>query len=361
VGNAEEVRRTKERQDILDLLSEGFPEGMTPRQVSEALDKNYHTTRCLLCKMEAVGEIQHTDSQYVAIPMDNSGNQIDYRNQCNQSNQSVPSALQRDDQVARSDKPSLPATDYGDYTDYAHESASVNVSQTHSIPPPFGGCSLQFPSASGDVLSQKEDVQDTQDLWDDVVISVINRNQSRSATTQESDHVEPSSANIDYGDYADATDYGDHADYAHESVLAYWSQPYETDPLLAGASLQHLTEARELLTEKEDIQGAQDHQVDYADVVINRNHCNQSDLQHSQATLRVEQSEIDSALYANDSSPGKARASPFVRSKKRCPHYPHARWIRFDPSGQASCDKMDCWDRFRLMKIGEALDYRPLA
>ena len=68
VGNAEEVRRTKERQDILDLLSEQFPEGMTPRQVAEALDKNYHTTRCLLRKMEVAGEIQHTDSQYVAIP-----------------------------------------------------------------------------------------------------------------------------------------------------------------------------------------------------------------------------------------------------------------------------------------------------
>jgi hypothetical protein len=93
VGNAEEVTRTKERQDILDLLSEQFPEGMTPRQVAEALDKNYHTTRCLLRKMEAVGEIQHTDSQYLAIPRDNSGNQSDYTdacNQCNHRNQSVP-------------------------------------------------------------------------------------------------------------------------------------------------------------------------------------------------------------------------------------------------------------------------------
>jgi len=68
VGNAEEVRRTKERQEILDLLSEQFPEGMSPRQVAEALDKNYHTTRCLLRKLEVAGEIQHADSQYVAIP-----------------------------------------------------------------------------------------------------------------------------------------------------------------------------------------------------------------------------------------------------------------------------------------------------
>ena len=79
------------------------------------------------------------------------------------------------------------------------------------------------------------------------------------------------------------------------------------------------SEAGDLLTEKEDIQNAQDHQVDYADSVINRNQRNQSDLQHSQATLRVEQSESDSALHANDSSPGKARASPFAQTRSVVP------------------------------------------
>jgi hypothetical protein len=34
--------------------------------------------------------------------------------------------------------------------------------------------------------------------------------------------------------------------------------------------------------------------------------------------------------------------------------------VRFDPSGQAWCDKLDCWDCYRLMKIGEALEYRCL-
>jgi len=101
--------------------------------------------------------------------------------------------------------------------------------------------------------------------------------------------------------------------------------------------------------------------ADYEDGVINRNQRNQSDLQHSQATLRVEQRESNSALHANSASAGKARASPSASSKKRCPHHPHARWIRFDPSGQAWCDKMNCWDCYRLMKIGEALGYRPLA
>src|SRR6266700_8164830 len=44
----------------------------------------------------------------------------------------------------------------------------------------------------------------------------------------------------------------------------------------------------------------------------------------------------------------------------RCPHHPRARMVRFDPAGQAWCDRMDCWDRYRLMKIGEALGYRCL-
>ena len=31
--------------------------------------------------------------------------------------------------------------------------------------------------------------------------------------------------------------------------------------------------------------------------------------------------------------------------------------VRFDPVGQAWCDRLDCWDCYRLMKIGEALGY----
>jgi hypothetical protein len=34
--------------------------------------------------------------------------------------------------------------------------------------------------------------------------------------------------------------------------------------------------------------------------------------------------------------------------------------VRFDPAGQAWCDRLDCWNCYRLMKIGEALDYRCL-
>ena len=99
---------------------------------------------------------------------------------------------------------------------------------------------------------------------------------------------------------------------------------------------------------------------DDINTVSSRNHRNHYDLQHSRAIEQVEHYEFDAAPDTNDSSPGNARASPVAQSKKRCPHHLHARWVRFDPSGQAWCDKMACWDSYRLMKIGEALDYRSL-
>jgi hypothetical protein len=43
--------------------------------------------------------------------------------------------------------------------------------------------------------------------------------------------------------------------------------------------------------------------------------------------------------------------------KKSCPHHPYARMVRFDPAGQAWCDRLDCWDCYQLMKIGEMLGY----
>lgn len=34
--------------------------------------------------------------------------------------------------------------------------------------------------------------------------------------------------------------------------------------------------------------------------------------------------------------------------------------VRFDSAGQAWCDRLECWDCYRLTKIGEALYYRCL-
>ncbi len=201
-------------------------------------------------------------------------------------------------------------TDYVDYADDVNESVSANGSQTHGIPPPLAGTSLQFISTPQDLLSQSKDLQDAQDHREVAVINRHQRNQSMSATTQVSDHVGRTSPK--WSDYSDYSDYVDYADYANESVSAYWFQTYKPDPPPIGASLQYFSEARDLLNEREDIQGAQGQRVDYADGVINRNQCNQSDLPCSQAKLRVEHNEGEMAVDLNDSSPGKARASPFV-------------------------------------------------
>lgn len=49
-----------------------------------------------------------------------------------------------------------------------------------------------------------------------------------------------------------------------------------------------------------------------------------------------------------------------LQQKGRCSHHPHAKQVRFDPTGQAWCDRVECWDCYRLMKIGEALGYPEL-
>lgn len=47
--------------------------------------------------------------------------------------------------------------------------------------------------------------------------------------------------------------------------------------------------------------------------------------------------------------------------KNCCPHHPRERLVRFDPVGQAWCDRLDCWDCYRLMKLGESLGYSSLS
>src|SRR5260370_25406461 len=228
VGSAEEVIRTKERQEILDLLTRQLPEGMGPRQVAEALHKKYHTTRSLLRKMEAAGEIRHVKSHSVAIPRDIFRNQC---NHCNQRNQSVASTLQPAGQMTRGEEPCPSATDYSDYADYADESISTHVSKTHNIAPPLAGAYLPNPAASEDLPSEREDVQDAQDPREGTVINCHQRNQSMPSTTQAGDHVEQCSPtrsdDTDYTDYTDYVDYvddTDYSDYVHVRVTSDRSQ-----------------------------------------------------------------------------------------------------------------------------------------
>ena len=60
LGDAEEVKRSQQRNEILALLAEAG-EPLTPKQVADLLGKNYNTTKRLLQKMKADGELKVND------------------------------------------------------------------------------------------------------------------------------------------------------------------------------------------------------------------------------------------------------------------------------------------------------------
>src|SRR5262249_46467764 len=68
LGSSEEIGRTQARREILDLLREQpQEEGMRPREIARALEKNYHTTRALLGKMVESGEVMRIGGRYAAL------------------------------------------------------------------------------------------------------------------------------------------------------------------------------------------------------------------------------------------------------------------------------------------------------
>ena len=349
------VKRTKERQEILDLLIEQLPEGMSARQVAEALGKNYYTTRSLLRKLEATGEISHINNHYVAIA---GGNSHNHYHHCNQHHQTEPSAQHTIGQIEHGEGSCLPSrddSDYGDDSDGACEKVLRNESRKQSNPP-FGGCSLPFSARSDKAPPQSAVVPHVQDQRDDDVTSVISRHH-RNHSPSTAPQMNNSLKSTDDSDYGDDTDHGV---FSHGRKSACWPQKQETDLPPTATSLGYQTALGDQITQEHDEDGTRDQRVDDDISVITCNHRNHSDLNASQTIFRAERHQSDNAPDTNNTSPGKARASPIVQDKMRCPHHPHTRLIRHDPSGQAWCDKMDCWDSYRLVKIGEALDYRSL-
>ncbi len=247
VGNAEELRCTRARQEILDLLREQDPDGMSAREIAEALEKNYHTTRSLLRKMEEAGEVRRVDGKYIAI------------------------------------------------------SADTGHPQGH-------------PAYGTDQQEQREQQQPT------------------------------CSAAIDDVDYSDYADYAD--DTPHDSFTGICN-------LSEGTGVHETQESNSV---REDVDERQQEQDQREPTVINRhqrNHCNQRHQIHEQ-TAAVGVRGASSNGTDNTVSEEQKEAA---LQKNRCPHHPHAHLVRFDPAGQAWCDKLECWACYRLMKIGEALGY----
>jgi len=266
VGNADELRCTRARQEILDLLREQGNDGMSARVIAEALQKNYHTTRSLLRKMEEVGEVRRSNGKYIA------------------------SSTEKDPRV-------------------------------------------QQPSEWIDQQEQHE------------------RQQSMCKDSDDGANGSIYHASHDYVDYSDYVDY---ADYTIGD-----SSPKESN--LTESVAVHRVE--ELISMHE---GAVERQQEQREPPVNndhqRNHCNQCNHRNQnqeQIGVSAAREVQDASSDGTDNIAQKEQQEANLQ-RERCLHHPHAHLLRFDPAGQAWCDKLECWDCYRLMKIGEALEYRCL-
>jgi len=148
VGDRTDIARTKERQDILDLLTEQAPLGMSPRQVAEALQKNYHTVRSLLRKMEDAHEVQHDHNRYFATP--------------------------KNLLLERAEQSRSRLTDDSDYGDDTTDHSVSMPSQVRQYAPLRRDADVQATPA--DHLMDAEDWQQVGNHQHRTTISVINRN-----------------------------------------------------------------------------------------------------------------------------------------------------------------------------------------
>ena len=277
VGNAEEVGRSRERQQILDLLAEQ-PEGMSPREVAEALEKNYHTTRSLLRKMEEAGEVARLQGRYLA----RSGTR---------SRQQVP-----------------PAPGNGLVNPVGQQQNGEHTTPDHE-------------SSDEQNETSQRDAADYADYGQDVPPAPV--------------------------DDADYTDYG------HDTAADACVKVHPCAKAIAPPKEGQAFPLREQMMPLPE-----DHhqQVPTISSVITRNQC------HQRHRLSDSESSLEEGVFLHeaDQDTHGEQSDPSLK-KDRCPHHPRAQLVRFDPGGQAWCDRLECWDCYRLMKIGEALGYRRLA
>jgi hypothetical protein len=293
LGSAEEVGRTQARQEILALLREQ-PEGMTPREIAGGLEKNYHTTRSILRKMEETGEVTRRHGRYLI----HSGE----RNQ------------QREPKE---------------------------------------------PLQENDAHKEQLESRQTMDL------ACAGRGGS---DNQESARPSDETDDSDYADYGSDTSHGvgnlvkqqpddtDYADYGNDTA-----DTSSSEKLAPGAADNGQQEMKSISLCKQEALSSEDQQQEEPAVisgitVINRHHCNQRNQWHVSAPSM----DMRNRLCCEENQSAGAEPGETTLQKSRCPHHPRARLVRFDPSGQAWCDRLECWDCYRLMKIGEVLEYRPL-
>src|SRR5579863_5008953 len=172
LGNAEEVGQSRARKAILDLLRERpqQQEGMRPREIAGALEKNYHTTRSLLGKMVDAGEITRVGSRYVASPLGtNHAPRSETRGQAERFTQSprttppaaIPltgdygkSATGTDTLHSEAVHRSSEETDYTDYADYS-DVADYDATSEYTDYAEIDATAKSYPNASDGMPEQR--------------------------------------------------------------------------------------------------------------------------------------------------------------------------------------------------------------
>lgn len=147
-----------------------------------------------------------------------------------------------------------------------------------------------------------------------------------------------------------ASDDSDDGDDAHDMSHASFTERCNCSEGTDVYQVQESINVREDVGEK---QQEHDH-GDPTDILRNQRH------HRNQMYEPTVAEDIQGASSDKTDNTAREKQTEAFLHRNRCPHHPHAQLVRFDPAGQAWCDKMDCWDCYRLMKIGEALEYRCL-
>jgi hypothetical protein len=150
----------------------------------------------------------------------------------------------------------------------------------------------------------------------------------------------------DVSDYVDYTDDADDRSYHPSTEVCYLSEATTVHEAPESFSVCEDVGERLQASNKNELTVINRHQCNQ------RNHCNHLQPQTAVSILNTSSDERGTTTQEEHKEPALDR--------NRCPHHPRAHLVRFDPAGQAWCEKLECWDCFRLMKIGEALDYRCL-
>ncbi len=138
IGNTEEVGRTRARQEIIELLREQGTDGMNPREIAEALEKNYHTTRSILRKMEETGEVTRLHGRYLAL----SGERNHQRQrQPSQGNDDCKEHLESHQTMGLAsagmdgsdDHERAGQSDENDYADYGNDTSATSFSEKPAL------------------------------------------------------------------------------------------------------------------------------------------------------------------------------------------------------------------------------------